>query len=154
MKYNFCNDAIRLQMSKSANIIFYIFDFRYDMTCAHHCNTHRNRHTEMDKPIGISEILHICLKKVLDKFISQMFREISYNLSIYREILGKSVCHSYQQILHKLVQEHNFHASSIERDACINTLKVEVLLAFRSIVESRHIDVKHFTALKRQDLSR
>ena len=33
-EYNTGNVAARLQMSKSINVIFYIFDFRQDLTCA------------------------------------------------------------------------------------------------------------------------
>ena len=59
MEYNFRNDAIRLQMSKSKNDIFYIFDFpmvRSVLTKV------ANRHTyiETDKSMDINEMLQIC----------------------------------------------------------------------------------------------
>ena len=44
-------------MSKSTNVIVYVFDFRYDTTCANDCKrqTDRHTHTETDKVIAIDE---------------------------------------------------------------------------------------------------
>ena len=60
MIYNFSIGAIRWQILKSINVIFYIFDFRHDMTCAHKSNTHTHTHTHTETnktiAIGISQI--------------------------------------------------------------------------------------------------
>ena len=45
-------------MSKSINIIFYIFDFRQDLTCANYSYIHRQLH---DKPMATDKT-QICLK--------------------------------------------------------------------------------------------
>ena len=58
-EYNAGNVAGRLQMSKSMNVIFYVFDFRQDLTCANdtyththtHIHTHTNTHIYIIKAI-------------------------------------------------------------------------------------------------------
>ena len=65
MKYNTGNVADRLQTSKSINAIFYIFDFRQDLTSANdshththtpHTHTHTHMHTEQyDMPMAIGK---------------------------------------------------------------------------------------------------
>ena len=57
------NVVARLQMSKSINVIFYIFDFCQDLTCAHDCHrqtelhdTQTHRQTELhDMPMAIGK---------------------------------------------------------------------------------------------------
>ena len=68
----FFNYTIRWQIRKSTNVIFYICDFHQGVTYVNDFNrqphihtnthTHTHTHTETDKPISVSEILHICLK--------------------------------------------------------------------------------------------
>ena len=54
-EYNFRNDAIRWQISKSTNVIFYTFDIHYGTTCANESDKHTDRqtHLETEKPIAI-----------------------------------------------------------------------------------------------------
>ena len=61
MEYNFRIDAIRWQMSTSANVIFYIFIFAM-RTSVTDRQKDANTHTETAKPMAIGEILQICLK--------------------------------------------------------------------------------------------
>ena len=55
-------------MLKFLNVIFYIFDFRQDLTCDHDSYTHTERH---DKTVAIGKIAdlpkksQICLKRAI-----------------------------------------------------------------------------------------
>ena len=58
MEYITGNVAGRLQMSKSINVIFYIFDFHQDLTCANDC--HKQTDTELhDKAMAIGNIVDL-----------------------------------------------------------------------------------------------
>ena len=55
MECSFRNYIIQWQMSKSTNVIFYIFDFRQGVTCANDSNTQTHTQTKTNKPLAIGE---------------------------------------------------------------------------------------------------
>ena len=58
MEYNTGNVTGRLQMSKSINVIFYIFDFRQELTCAHDCHKHTHTRTHIHTHTHTHKQLH------------------------------------------------------------------------------------------------
>ena len=76
-EYNTGNVAARLQTSKSINVIFYIFDFHQDLTCANdsytrvharthtHTNTHTHTpthtHTYTSANLKLCYLMYICI---------------------------------------------------------------------------------------------
>ena len=58
-------------MSKSANVIFYIFEFRKGINCVH-TQTHIHTYIETDKLVGMGKILSISLLKLLEIIMLQL----------------------------------------------------------------------------------
>ena len=77
---NFRNYALRWQMYKSANAIFYIFNFRWDTTCVGDCNmrTHRHTHKRINHNQNLADVPEITgARSIIEIILSKLTRNLN-----------------------------------------------------------------------------